>query len=223
VSVGAPTTPLPLVVLLSGGGTNLQAILDACAQGHIRARVQAVISNRPGAGGLERARRAGVPTEIVDHTAFAERETFDHALMCAIDAYQPGLVVLAGFMRILGHEFVAHYEGRMLNIHPSLLPKYRGLDTHRRALADGEREHGASVHFVTRELDGGPVILQARVPVLPGDDATTLSARVLEQEHVIYPQAIDWYAQGRLRLADGRVLLDGRPLRAPATLPEPTG
>ncbi|QKT02762.1 phosphoribosylglycinamide formyltransferase [Ectothiorhodospiraceae bacterium 2226] len=214
MSVG--TAPLPIVVLISGGGTNLQAILDACAERRVHARVQAVIANRPAAGGLERARRAGVPAQVVDHTEYSDRAAFDRALAAAIDAHRPGLVVLAGFMRILGDEFVAHYEGRMMNIHPSLLPLYRGLDTHRRAIADGQREHGASVHFVTRELDGGPVILQARVPVLSDDTPTSLAARVLEQEHRIYPQAIDWFARGRLRLEDGRVFLDDRPLNAAA-------
>ncbi len=201
---------LRLVVLISGSGSNLQAIIDACREGRIDAEVAAVISNRPDAFGLERARRAGIPAEVVDHTAFAEREGFERELMAHIDRYAPDLVVLAGFMRILTEEFVAHYKGRMLNIHPSLLPRFQGLHTHRRALEAGHTHHGASVHFVTEELDGGPVVLQAEVPVLPGDDEQTLAARVLEQEHRIYPTVIQWFAEGRLRFDPEKgVLLDG--------------
>lgn len=207
-----------IVVLISGGGTNLQAILDAIAQGEIPARVVAVISNRRDAYGLTRGNRAGIATEVIDHRAFPDREGFDRALMQHIDAHEPDLLVLAGFMRILGTPFVEHYEGRMLNIHPSLLPAYRGLHTHARALADGVSEHGVSVHFVTSELDGGPVILQARVPVAQGDSSETLAARVLEKEHIVYPMVVKWFCEDRLALCDGTVELDGRPLDRPLQL-----
>ena len=208
---------MPVVVLVSGGGTNLQSIIDGAASG-LPIEIRAVISNRPEAFGLERARRAGIPAEGLDHREFASREAFDQALMARIDRYAPGLVVLAGFMRILTSDFVRHYAGRMLNIHPSLLPAFRGLDTHRRALDAGAAEHGASVHFVSDELDGGPVIIQARVPVAPDDTPERLAARVLEREHVIYPTAIRWFAEGRLRLDGNHALLDGAPLTRPVIL-----
>jgi phosphoribosylglycinamide formyltransferase-1 len=182
--------------------------------------IRAVISNVPDAYGLERARRAGIPTEVLDHRDHADRTHFDQALARRIDRYRPELVLLAGFMRILTPAFVQHYAGRMLNIHPSLLPRFQGLHTHRRALEAGETEHGASIHFVTEELDGGPVILQARVPVKPDDTPDTLAARVLEQEHRIYPLAVQWFAQGRLALEDNRALFDGKPLAAPLQLDE---
>lgn len=207
-----PGAPLPIVVLISGGGTNLQSIIDAAAAGALPVEIRAVISNRADAFGLERARRGGIHTEVLDHREAPDRETYDRLLAELIDRFEPGLVVLAGFMRILTPELVAHYSGRMLNIHPSLLPAFRGLHTHRRALEAEVREHGASVHFVTPELDSGPVIVQARVPVLPGDDAEALAARVLAQEHRIYPLAIRWFAEGRLRLNGGRVWLDGKSL-----------
>lgn len=206
---------LPIVVLISGSGSNLQAIIDQAARGELPVDIRAVISNRPDATGLERARRAGIPAIALDHKPFNDREAFDRALMARIDDYQPALVVLAGFMRLLSDAFVAHYAGRMLNIHPSLLPAFKGLDTHRRAIEAGNSEHGASVHFVTAELDGGPIVLQARVPVLPGDDAQTLAARVLQQEHRIYPEAIRWFAQGRLRMMGNTAYLDGKLLDAP--------
>jgi len=206
---------LPIVVLISGSGSNLQAIIDQAARGELPVEIRAVISNRPNAVGLERARSAGIPAETLDHKDFGDRETFDHALMARIDAYQPKLVVLAGFMRLLSDAFVAHYAGRLLNIHPSLLPELKGLDTHRRAIEANKTEHGASVHFVTAELDGGPVVLQARVPVLPGDDVQALAARVLQQEHRMYPEAIRWFAQGRLRMTGNLAYLDGKPLTAP--------
>jgi len=202
---------LPVVILLSGRGTNLQAILDETRAGRLPIDIRAVIGNNPGAEGLARARAAGLPTEVVDHRAYPTREAFDAALRQAIDAHAPGLVVLAGFMRILGRAFIEHYTGRLVNIHPSLLPKYPGLDTHARALAAGEREHGASVHFVTPAVDAGPVIVQARVAVRPDDTPAALAARVLAQEHRIYPQAIRWFAEGRLVLRDGRAWLDGAP------------
>jgi phosphoribosylglycinamide formyltransferase-1 len=209
-STPAQDQPLPVVVLISGRGSNLQAILDSAqAAGY---QVRGVISNRAEAAGLERARAAGVATRVLDNRNFPDRVGFDRALMELVDSFAPGLVVLAGFMRILTEAFVVHYRGRLLNIHPSLLPAYRGLETHQRVLTAGEKEHGASVHFVTEELDGGPVVLQARVPVLPGDTPDGLAARVLAQEHRIYPEVIGWYARGRLRLAGEVVYLDDRPL-----------
>jgi phosphoribosylglycinamide formyltransferase-1 len=212
-----PGPRLPVVVLISGDGSNLQALIEA--QTDWPYHIAAVISNEPAAHGLERAQLAGIPTEVVSHQGYVERADYDRALAAGIDRHAPGLVVLAGFMRILTPGFVARYAGRLLNIHPSLLPKFRGLHTHRRALEAGEHEHGASVHFVTAELDGGPVILQARVPVLPGDDPQTLADRVLAQEHRLYPRAVGWFAQGRLRLgADGRALLDGANLDSPQLL-----
>jgi len=201
--------PAPVVILISGRGSNLQAILNETRAGHLPIEVRAVISNSRTAAGLEIAAAAGVTTEVIDHRGFPERAQFDAALMQAIDRYQPQLVILAGFMRILGAEFIRHYAGRLLNIHPSLLPAFKGLDTHARALAAGAREHGASVHLVTNDLDGGPVILQAKVPVLPDDSAETLAARVLAEEHRIYPLAIKWMTEGRLTVRNGQVLLDG--------------
>ena len=184
------------------------ALIDAAASGALPVRVAAVLANRPDAKGLEVAAAAGVVTRVVDHRLYADRESFDAAMAEAIDAYSPDLVVLAGFMRILSDGFVAHYEGRLINIHPSLLPSVPGLHTHQRALDDGVRVHGCTVHFVTPTLDHGPIVVQAAVPVLDGDDATVLAARVLEQEHRIYPLAVRWFAEGRLRLEDGRVRLD---------------
>ena len=210
---------LPLVVLISGGGTNLQAVIDAAAS-DLPAEIRAVISNRADAYGLERARRAGIPTRVLDHRGFRDRASYDAALMELIDGFAPGLVILAGFMRILSPELVEHYHGRMFNIHPSLLPKYRGLHTHRRVLEAGDAVHGASVHFVTEELDGGPLIIQAQVPVLPGDDAEALAARVLAKEHLIDPAAIRWFAEGRLRLDGSSVILDGTALDGPMRLEE---
>ena len=210
--------PLSIVVLISGRGSNLQSIVDATAGGELPVEIRAVISNVPGALGLERARQAGIEAVTLDHRRFEDRESFDAALARLIDRYHPGLVVLAGFMRILTPGFVEHYRGRMLNIHPSLLPAFQGLHTHARAIEAGATEHGASVHFVTEELDGGPVIAQARVPVLPGDDPDTLAARVLEQEHVLYPAVIRWFAEGRLELRDGEVWMDGKPLERPVRI-----
>ncbi|WJW76061.1 phosphoribosylglycinamide formyltransferase [Thiohalobacter sp. IOR34] len=209
----------PIVILISGRGSNLQSIIDEAASGRLPVEIRAVISNRADAAGLERARAAGIETRVLEHGGFADREAYDRALAELIDSYHPALVVLAGFMRILSPAFVRHYRGRLLNIHPSLLPRFRGLDTHRRALEAGETEHGASVHFVTEELDGGPVFLQVVVPVRPGDDPERLAARVLEQEHRLYPEAIRWFAEGRIRLDDGeRLLLDGKPLHEAARL-----
>jgi phosphoribosylglycinamide formyltransferase-1 len=185
---------LPIVVLISGSGSNLQAIIDATTRGELPVEIRAVISNKGHAYGLERARAAGIDTVVIDHTLFDGREVFDAELRRTIDSYQPGLVVLAGFMRILSDGFVHHYEGRMLNIHPSLLPRYKGTNTHARAIAAGDSEAGCSVHLVTAELDSGQVLLQARVPILEGDTAETLADRVLEQEHKIYPEAIRRFA-----------------------------
>ncbi len=207
-----------MVVLISGSGSNLQAILDAVAAGRIPGEIRAVISNRAEAYGLVRARHAAIPTEVVDERDFPDRRAFDRALRARIEAYAPDLVVLAGFMLILGEALLVPFQGRMLNIHPSLLPELRGLHTHRRALEAGLARHGASVHFVSRELDGGPVIIQASVPVRPGDTPQTLAERVLEKEHVIYPLAVGWFCEGRLRLEDGRVHLDGTALSGPLQL-----
>ena len=207
-----------LVILISGRGSNLQAILDGARNGELPVTVCAVISNRSGAYGLERARQAGVEALTLDHRSFSNRKEFEAALRQTIDGYEADLIILAGFMRVLSADFVEHYQGRILNIHPSLLPKFRGLKTHERALEAGEREHGASVHFVTPELDSGPVIVQARVPVFPGDDPETLAARVLEQEHRIYPEAIRWFAEGRVHMDNDTVMFDGEPLTSPEML-----
>ena len=207
-----------LVVLISGRGSNLQAILDQAASGEWPVDIAAVISNRPGVQGLERARQAGVPALELDHKNYPDRPEFEAALIELIDRQQPDLVILAGFMRVLTPGFTEHYRGRLFNIHPSLLPKFRGLHTHERALAAGETEHGATIHFVTAELDGGPIIVQARVPVLPDDDPDTLAARVLAQEHRLYPQAIRWFAEGRLKLEGEQVWFDGKPLVEPLRL-----
>jgi len=200
-----------VVILISGRGSNMASLLAASDSGALPATIVGVIANRPGAQGLLTAAARGVPTRIVDHRLFAERERFDNALAAAIDVFAPDLVVLAGFMRILGAGFVRRFEGRLINIHPSLLPAFPGLHTHRRALSEGVRIHGCTVHFVTADLDHGPVIIQAAVPVLDGDDEDTLAARVLAQEHVVYPQAVRWFAEGRLRLHAGRVLLASPP------------
>jgi phosphoribosylglycinamide formyltransferase 1 len=196
-----------VVALISGRGSNLQAIIAAKQRDELPIELCAVISNRPDAAGLAYARAAGVPTETLDHRRYSDRDAFDAALMSRIDAYAPHLVVLAGFMRILGSAFIDHYAGRMMNIHPSLLPAFPGLHTHERAIAEGATEHGATVHFVTRDVDTGPIIAQARVPVLPTDTAETLAAKVLKEEHRIYPLAIRWFAEGRLSIQDGNVSL----------------
>lgn len=206
--------PCNVVVLLSGTGSNLQALIDSTQAGDNPARISAVISNRADAYGLERARKAGIPTEALDHSGFEGREAFDAALIELIDQYQPQLVVLAGFMRILSADFVRHYQGRLLNIHPSLLPRYKGLHTHRRALEAADAEHGCSVHFVTEELDGGPLVVQAVIPVQLGDTPQTLAQRVHTQEHQIYPLAVRWFAEGRLRLGEHGAVLDGQPVPA---------
>ena len=197
------------VILISGRGSNMEALIAARAAGALPVDIAAVISNRPDAAGLATAAAAGIAVRCIDHKAFAGREAFDAALAACIDGFAPDLVVLAGFMRILGDGFVRHYAGRLMNIHPSLLPAFPGLHTHRRALAEGVRIHGCTVHFVTPALDHGPVIIQAAVPVLDGDDDATLAARVLRQEHRVYPQAVRWFAEDRLRLDGGCVRLAG--------------
>jgi len=208
-----------IVILISGRGSNMQAMLAA----KLPCRIAAVISNKADARGLETARAHGIPTAVVAHAEHASRELFDAALAAEIDRHRPDLVVLAGFMRILGEAFVRRYVGRLMNIHPSLLPAFPGLDTHRRALAAGCRVHGCTVHFVTPALDNGPVVIQAAVPVHADDSEAALAARVLAQEHVAYPQAVRWFLEGRLSLgADGRVRLAGERHPAAALLvPEP--
>jgi phosphoribosylglycinamide formyltransferase-1 len=197
------------VILISGRGSNMEALIAARAAGALPVDIAAVISNRPDAAGLATAMAAGIAVRCIDHKAFAGRDAFDAALASCIDGFAPDLVVLAGFMRILGDDFVRHYAGRLMNIHPSLLPAFPGLHTHRRALAEGVRIHGCTVHFVTPALDHGPVIIQAAVPVLDGDDEATLAARVLRQEHRIYPQAVRWFAEDRLHVDGGCVRLAG--------------
>lgn len=201
-----------IVVLISGSGTNLQAIIDACKSPDYPGQVVGVLSNKADAYGLERAANDGIATTTLSHRDFTTREAYDDALMAAIDEYQPDIIVLAGFMRILTPAFVQHYQGRLVNIHPSLLPKYQGLNTHQRAIDAGDKEHGVSVHFVTEELDGGPVVLQAKVPVFENDTAEELAARVHEQEHRIYPLVVKWLCQGRLKMVDEKAMLDDTPL-----------
>lgn len=198
-----------VAVLISGSGTNLQALIDAASREDAEFSICAVISNKPEAYGLTRATEAGIPATVVNHRDYPDRDTFDRALIEEIDQHTPDLVVLAGFMRILTPEFVRHYSGRLLNIHPSLLPKYQGLHTHQRALDAGDSEHGVTVHFVTEELDGGPAIVQAVVPIEAGDTAELLAKRVQVQEHLVYPLAVTWFAQGRLRMLEDRSELDG--------------
>lgn len=198
-----------IVILISGRGSNMQAILEAAKAQQWPVNIAAVISNRPKASGLEVAAEAGIPTEVVDHQIYADRAVFDAELMSVIDGYSPDLVVLAGFMRILTEDFVLHYQGRLLNIHPSLLPEFPGLATHKRALEAGVKTHGATVHFVTPDLDHGPIIEQAIVPVLADDTEDTLAARVLQQEHVIYPRAVKDFIEGRVRYENGCVVRSG--------------
>lgn len=207
-----------IVVLISGSGSNLQALIDKLDRQY--GEIVAVLSNRPDAYGLERARRAGIDTLVLDHKDYADRESFDRAMIAELDELAPDLLILAGFMRILTTEFVSHFQGRLLNIHPSLLPKYKGLHTHKRALEAGDSEHGATVHFVTEELDGGPLVVQARVPVIPGDTPDSLAERVQHQEHVLYPLTMNLFASGRLRLIDGRACLDNQPLGGNGIEPE---
>jgi phosphoribosylglycinamide formyltransferase-1 len=210
---------LSVAVLVSGRGSNLQALIDAVENGRLAVNLDAVISNDPAAEGLQRAAAAGIATFAEDHRQFASRAAFDEALVRRLDALTPDLIVLAGFMRVLGASVVDRFLGRLINIHPSLLPAFPGLRTHQRALDDGASRHGATVHFVTAKLDGGPAIAQAVVPVLPGDDADRLAARVLEREHVLLPWVVGLFAEGRVCLdAHGCVLVDGKPLPSPLLL-----
>jgi phosphoribosylglycinamide formyltransferase 1 len=206
---------LQLAILISGRGSNMAAIAGACAERRINAGVRLVVSERAGAAGLDAARALGLETRTIAWTGAADRLRFERDLDEALAHAQADLIVLAGFMRILSPQFVGTHAGRLLNIHPSLLPMYRGLHTHSRVLAAGERAHGASVHFVTAELDGGPVILQSRLAVRPADTEASLSARVQATEHIIYPRVIGWLADGRLAWRQGRPWLDGKPLDAP--------
>ncbi|WP_220720705.1 phosphoribosylglycinamide formyltransferase [Agarivorans litoreus] len=198
-----------IVVLISGSGTNLQAIIDACKEGRINASISAVVSNKADAYGLERAKQAAINTVVVNPKEYSDRESYDMALAEVIEQHNADLIVMAGFMRILSQAFVERFSGKMLNIHPSLLPKYQGLNTHQRAIDAQDQEHGCSIHFVTPELDGGPVILQAKVPVFSDDDAETLAARVQVQEHAIYPLVVNWFVEGRLSMKNDNALLDG--------------
>lgn len=214
---------LPIVILISGRGSNMRAIAERAASGELPVTIRAVISDKLEAAGLVTAADMNIPTRTLLPREFADRSSYDAALASLVASFEPQLVVLAGFMRILSPNFIAAFADRILNIHPSLLPLYRGLHTHRRALAAGDRFHGASVHFVTEELDGGPVVIQAQVTVRAGDSENSLSARVQQQEHRIYSQAIDWFARGRLALREHRAWLDGRPLDAPVLEKEVTG
>ena len=204
--------PTRLVVLISGSGSNLQAIIDACQSGYINAEVAAVISNKADAYGLTRAKHAGIATQVLDHKQFASREEYDVALGQLISDFTPDLVVLAGFMRILTPSLVQKFKGKMLNIHPSLLPKYQGLNTHQRAIDANDAEHGVSVHFVTEELDGGPVVCQARVPILPDDTAESLAKRVHMQEHKLYPLVVKWFSEQRLKMEADYAVFDNKTL-----------
>ncbi len=213
------TAPLPAVALVSGRGTNLEALLATRAAGWLPLDLRAVISNRPGARALTRAREHGIAAEVLDHRRYGDRASFDTDLAAAVDRHEPALVILAGFMRILSDAFVAHYGQRLVNIHPSLLPDFKGLDTHQRALDAGVSRHGATVHFVTPELDAGPAVLQASVAVRADDDAATLAARVLEREHRLYPLALRWIAEGRLAFDGTAAWLDGERLTRPVLDP----
>ncbi|EEX36596.1 phosphoribosylglycinamide formyltransferase [Vibrio metschnikovii] len=201
-----------IVVLVSGNGSNLQAIIDACETSIHNGKVTAVFSNKATAYALERAKKAGAAAHFIDPNAYETRDAFDADLMKWMDEYAPDLVVLAGYMRILSSDFVRHYFGRMINIHPSLLPKYPGLNTYQRAIHAGDEEHGTSVHFVTEQLDGGPVILQAKVPIFDNDTVESLTARVQSQEYRIYPLVVQWFVEGRLAMTNGKALLDGHVL-----------
>ncbi len=214
---------LKVAVLISGRGSNLQALIDACAPADFPAEIRLVLSNRADAAGLERARRAGIPTQVVSHREYGTRAEFDAALDRALEAAEIELVCLAGFMRVLGDAFVARWRDRVVNIHPSLLPAFPGLNTHARALAAGVRFTGCTVHFVREAVDDGPIIVQAAVPVLPGDDSDKLAARVLAAEHRAYPLALRLIAEGRVRIADGRVEIRGAAGAAPEGVLNPLG
>lgn len=217
----ADQAPLPkILVLVSGSGTNLQALIDASRERDFPGQIIAVGSNRPGAFALERAAQANIETFVVDHKGFESREEFDATLMAEIRRRNPDLIVLAGFMRILTTDFVHAFRGKMLNIHPSLLPKYTGLNTHHRAIEAGDDFHGVSVHFVTEELDGGPVIAQAEVRVDPDDTPESLAEKVQEKEHILYPIVVRWFCEGRIQLGSDYILFDGDILKAPMRLPD---
>jgi len=203
-----------IVMLISGNGTNLQAIIDSITQQRINAKISAVIANQETAYGLTRAKNSGIPTFFISHKDFSSREKYDAKMISCIDQYSPDLIVLAGFMRILTPAFVTHFQGRMLNIHPSLLPKYKGLHTHQRAIDAGDSEHGVSVHFVTSELDGGPVVLQSKVPIFAQQNAQELEERVQQQERQMYPLVIKWFCEDRLKMFDNKALLDNQILAA---------
>lgn len=203
-----------VVILISGNGSNMQVIAEAIQNKEIDAEIAGVISNRPQAEGLAKAQEMGLHTDIIDHTLYASREEFDHALIRMIEDLKPDLVVLAGFMRILTADFTRYFEGNLLNIHPSLLPKYQGLNTHQRALDAGDNEHGVTVHFVTEELDGGPNAIQAVIPILDIDNAKALQQRIQAQEHIIYPIAVKWFCEGRLNMKGQQAFLDGQELPA---------
>ncbi len=206
---------ISLVVLISGGGSNLQAIIDAISNKKLDAEITAVISNQVSAPGLDRAARADINSHVIEHKQFPDRQSFDRAMMKIIDQLKPDLIVLAGFMRILSNEFIDHYHNRLINIHPSLLPRYKGLNTHQLVIDNNDAVHGASVHFVSHELDSGPVVIQAEVPVIDGDDKDSLAVRVLEQEHKIYPMVIQMVADGRLSFDGKQLSLDEKPLSKP--------
>lgn len=205
-----PKEQKSIVVLVSGNGSNLQAIIDDISQQKINAKISAVIANQESAYGLVRAKEAGIPALYIDHKSFTSREEYDAKMASCINEYNPSLIVLAGFMRILTPTFVELFKGRMLNIHPSLLPKYKGLHTHQRAIDAGDNEHGASVHFVTPELDGGPVVLQSKVPVFDQQDAQELAERVQQQERQMYPLVIKWFCEDRLKMIDNKAVLDNQ-------------
>ncbi|WP_121144738.1 phosphoribosylglycinamide formyltransferase [Orbus hercynius] len=201
-----------IVVLVSGSGSNLQAIIDACHTKQINGQIVAVISNKADVYALERAKQAHIATHVINHQDYSSREAFDQMVAKQIDHYQPDLIVLAGYMRILSADFVQRYIGKMLNIHPSLLPKYPGLHTHRRAIEAGDGDHGTTVHFVTEELDGGPIVLQAKVPIFSNDEESDVIERVIAQEHQIYPLVIKWFCDNRLEMRDGKAYLDHKPI-----------
>ena len=213
-----PGAPLMLVVLISNQGSNLQAIIDAIANQEIHARILAVVSNNAHAPGLRRAKNAGIPTAVTERADFATRKDFDRRLLQLVRDYDPGLVVLAGFMSILDDAFVEHFDGRLLNVHPSLLPKYPGLNTYRRVLAAKDSVHGCSIHFVSSRVDGGPVVAQSEVPIRADDDEISLSAKVQAMEHKLYPMVIDWFARGELRCRHEEIMLDGKLLGKPKTI-----
>lgn len=212
------SSPYSIVVLVSGNGSNLQAIIDQIDTKEIKAEISAVISNRPDAFALERAEKAGIPNIVLEHSQFIDRESFDESLAQIIDSFSPDLVILAGFMRILSDGFVEKFQGKLINIHPSLLPKYKGLHTHKKALENNDNEHGASVHFVIPELDAGAVLIQGIVPVESNDTEESLAERVHQMEHVIYPNAVEWLVNGDVQIKDNKVFLNDKLLLEPVKI-----